>query len=67
MESRTSAYIEGIGNLWAKYPWIDTFDLKVFLDGFDAGERYSPHSSDSECGPKGDGHVDLATWDRQVD
>lgn len=27
--------------LLAKYPWLDIFDLRIFLLGFDAGEQWS--------------------------
>jgi hypothetical protein len=33
--------------LLAKYPWLDTFDLRMFLMGFDAGEQWILHK-DSE-------------------
>ena len=50
-ESRTTARSEGIRNLSAKYPWTDLFDHQMFLDGFEAGERYAARSADSECKP----------------
>ena len=39
--ARTHARAEGIKALWAKHPWADRPDLQMFLDGFDAGERYA--------------------------
>ena len=38
---RTRARIAGIRTLSAKYPWMGNSDHQMFLDGFDAGERYS--------------------------
>jgi hypothetical protein len=38
-------YIEA---LWAIYPWADIPDLHIFLMGFDAGEQWTRHTSDSE-------------------
>lgn len=32
---------EGIEKLRAKSPWVDSVDCRVFLLGFDAGEKYS--------------------------
>jgi len=30
----------GIKTLQAKYPWVDIVDLRIFLEGFEAGERF---------------------------
>lgn len=35
----THARAEGIRNLSAKYPWVDIVHQRIFLMGFDAGER----------------------------
>jgi hypothetical protein len=37
----TIARVEGIKTLGSKYPWTDAVDIRMFLMGFDAGERYS--------------------------
>lgn len=47
IEPRTEARMSGIETLLAKYPWMDRFDFQMFLDGFDAGERYRAGISDS--------------------
>jgi len=38
--ARTYARAEGIRNLQATHPWVDKFDLQIFLAGFDAGEQH---------------------------
>lgn len=44
LNARTSARVEGIKTLQAKCPWVDTVDLRIFLMGFDEGERYNTPS-----------------------
>jgi hypothetical protein len=39
--ARTHARAEGIRVLSAKFPWVDRADLRIFLEGFDAGEQYT--------------------------
>ena len=46
--ARTQARMIGIDKLWAAYPWADTVDAHMFLDGLDAGERFALGSQDSE-------------------
>jgi hypothetical protein len=46
-DDRTNARSVGIDTLSAKYPWIDTVDCRIFLSGFDEGERYSRRTHDS--------------------
>jgi hypothetical protein len=36
---RTLALAEGIASLWTKYPWVENADLRLYREGFDAGER----------------------------
>lgn len=38
--TRTHARAEGIKNLLANHAWADSLDLRIFLNGFDAGEEY---------------------------
>ena len=38
--TRTLARAEGIKRLQATRPWADIEDLRIFLEGFDAGEEY---------------------------
>lgn len=35
----TSARVAGIESLQATYPWVDIVDLRIYLEGFEAGER----------------------------
>lgn len=35
----TRARAQGIESLWAKYPWVDMADRRIFLMGFEAGEQ----------------------------
>lgn len=35
------ARVEGIKKLVAKYSWVDAVDMRMYLIGFDAGEKYS--------------------------
>ncbi len=37
---RTQARAEGIKRLLANHMWADSLDLRIFLEGFDAGEEY---------------------------
>lgn len=46
-EPRTIARSKGIDSELAKYPWMDLIDRQIFLDGFDAGERYDQSTSDN--------------------
>jgi hypothetical protein len=46
-EVRTQARSLDTSRLEAKYPWVDTVDVRMFLEGFDAGERWSLDSRDS--------------------
>jgi hypothetical protein len=39
--TRTRARAEGTRNLQAIHPWVDIADLRMFLAGFDAGERFA--------------------------
>lgn len=39
--ARTLARAEGIRNLRASHPWVDIPDLRMFLMGWDAGERFA--------------------------
>lgn len=47
LESSTQARMSGIKILLAKYPWLDLFDRQIFLNGFEAGERYRGSIVDS--------------------
>jgi hypothetical protein len=47
-EPRDIARIEGIERLLAMHPWSDTVDLRMYLIGFDAGERWASHNPGSE-------------------
>lgn len=38
--SRTDARIQSTDNLLAKHRWADVEDVRIFLEGFDAGERW---------------------------
>ena len=49
---RTLARAEGIENFRSNYGWADNVDLRVFLMGFDAGERYSTMSQDHQNIPE---------------
>ena len=40
VNKRTLARAEGIKRLLASHTWADSLDLRIFLDGFDAGEEY---------------------------
>jgi len=51
---RTLARAEGIEKLRSKYGWADTVDLRVFLMGFDVGEKYSTMSQDHQNIPEKD-------------
>jgi len=42
----TSARAASIENLLATYPWLDIVHLRIFLMGFDAGERIHAESGD---------------------
>lgn|ERR1039458_708726 len=46
-EPRTNARSQGIDTELAKFPWLDLIDRQIFLDGFDAGERYKAGILDS--------------------
>lgn len=46
-ENRTIARSDGIDILLAKYPWADCVDARIFLAGFDAGERFGLDSRNS--------------------
>jgi hypothetical protein len=37
---RTDARIQSIDKLLAKHPWADYEDARMFLEGFDAGEKW---------------------------
>jgi hypothetical protein len=37
---------EGIETLRAKFPWADSVDCRVFLMGFDEGEKWNMASAD---------------------
>jgi hypothetical protein len=39
--ARTAARSRCIESLLAKCPWVDSVDLRMFLDGFDAGAEFS--------------------------
>lgn len=45
---RTYACAEGIRTLLATHPWVDSVDVRLFLMGFYAGERYSTHLQDRD-------------------
>lgn len=47
-DERTNARAEGIENLLATHPWVDSADLQVFLLGFDAGEKYGISARQSQ-------------------
>jgi hypothetical protein len=36
----TRVRIEGIETLQAKYRWLDIVDLRIYLEGFEAGETF---------------------------
>jgi hypothetical protein len=40
-EPRTLARISDTDKILAMYPWMDLVDRRIFLAGWDAGERYS--------------------------
>jgi len=42
---RTAARSQSIEVLLAKYPWVDSVDLRMFLAGFDAGAEFSPQEN----------------------
>jgi hypothetical protein len=44
----TLARSESIESLLARYRWVDTVDLRMFLEGFDAGESYARCRVDTE-------------------
>ncbi len=45
---RTHTRAEYIKAVLATRPWADTIDLRMFLDGFDAGEQWTLHTADKE-------------------
>jgi hypothetical protein len=44
--TRTHARAEYIKAVLATRPWADTIDLRMFLDGFDAGEQWTLYTTD---------------------
>lgn len=55
-DERTEARAEGIETMLATHPWADSADLKVFLMGFDAGEKFGTslqafRNPESSCNP----------------
>lgn len=51
--TRTRSRAEGIQMLLAKYYWADSLDLRIFLDGFDAGEEFGKaHPTNTEDKPQ---------------
>lgn len=45
---RTHARLECRENLLATHPWVDFADEQIFLEGFDAGERWALRKADME-------------------
>jgi hypothetical protein len=43
---QTIARIQGIDKVMAIYPWVDVVDLRMFLSGFEAAERFYGDSLD---------------------
>lgn len=43
---RIQSRVEGIKTLQAKCPWVDSVDLRMFLMGFDEGEKYNTALAD---------------------
>lgn len=58
-QPRTLARSESIESLSAKYRWVDTVDLRMFLEGFDAGERYALGTAGTET-ERRDGQADAS-------
>ena len=46
----TTARAVGTEALRAKYPWVDTADIHLFLMGFDAAAKLHSHTTDTETG-----------------
>jgi hypothetical protein len=46
---RIRSRAEGIKMLRTNFPWVDSVDIRMFLMGFDAGEKYSRDLED-RCG-----------------
>ena len=44
-DERTDARSIGIQEIESRYPWASIVELQVFLEGFDAGERYGLRTS----------------------
>lgn len=44
---RSNARAEYTEKLAATHPWVDSVDLKMFLEGFDAGEEWARRTQDS--------------------
>lgn len=47
-DTRTSARSSCIRKLLARYPWADTVDIRIFLMGFDEGEKWRARSPSKE-------------------
>jgi hypothetical protein len=46
--ARTVARSASTDRLLAKYPWADSVDVRIFLEGFDEGECWHSRSADSK-------------------
>jgi len=57
-QPRTHARAEYTKALLATYPWADTVDLRIFLNGFDAGEQWALHTT----GKESDTRPELGSW-----
>jgi hypothetical protein len=58
---RTIARGEGIKRLQAKHRWVDTVDLQMFLEGFDAGEEYCIGARADDHGNQEAPHIHVKT------
>jgi hypothetical protein len=54
---RTIARAEGIKKFQANYPWVDSVDIQMFLEGFDVGEEYCTTAQTSDHGNQGASHT----------
>ncbi len=56
---RTVARNQYIKALWAKLPYLDILELRIFLMGFDAGEQFATRKVDTETSS----FVEVPSWD----
>jgi hypothetical protein len=48
LDERTHSRNSGIKNLQSTYRWVDVLDIQIFLEGFDAGEKFALRISDTQ-------------------